>query len=69
MIPAQKDENILLSRRNVIMTALISPFLLNTLLNAQESNEKGSLSTNTETDFVILGGWVFLKNDLFGNLG
>jgi hypothetical protein len=64
---SQKENKILLNRRNFILMALISPFLANTLLTDQKIAVKRSPSIDTEAEFVILGGWVLLKSDLVGN--
>jgi hypothetical protein len=68
MLPHEEDR-IQLGRRDVVLAVLLLPFLVNASVTDLGIVGEGSLSTETKDDFVILGGWVFLKSDLIGNLG
>ncbi|MFZ2160703.1 MAG: hypothetical protein WAW02_00665 [Sideroxyarcus sp.] len=68
-MPSQADDHILLSRRDFMFAAFLFPFLVDTSLADNKISVEGSISLGTESDFVILGGWVLLKKDLTDNLG
>lgn len=61
-------DHIFMSRRNLIFTIFLSPFLVNALIADTKTSVKGSSSANSEDEFVIVGGWVLLKHDLIGKL-
>lgn len=61
----QKDNRLILGRRNFILAALLFPFL--SRLTAYKFTN-GTLSLNEEQEFIILGGWVLLKDDLIEKL-
>jgi len=65
----QKNNRFFLGRRNFILTAFLSPFLIRKLFAANETGQTSPLFSNNENGFVILGGWVLLKDDLFESLG
>jgi hypothetical protein len=65
----QKDNHLLLGRRNFIMTAFMCPFLIGNLRGDNKTLEINPLSSNKEEKFIILGGWVLLNDDLIKNLG
>lgn len=47
----------------------IYPFLISKLMVDNKNWKTDPLSSNKEDEFVILGGWVLLKNDLIENPG
>jgi hypothetical protein len=64
-----ENNHSLLGRRDFILAALLFPFLVRASMTYPENTKGGSLSTDKNAEFVILGGWVFLKSDLIGNQG
>lgn len=68
MLP-HEENHILLGRREFVLGVLLLPFLASTLVTDLKIADDGLLSTETKDDFVVLGGWVFLKSDLTGNPG
>jgi hypothetical protein len=65
----KKNHFALISRRNFIMAAITCPLLLNKMLFNYKNEEIKPLTSNKDEDFVILAGWVLLKDDLIENLG
>lgn len=65
----REDNHILSGRRDFVLAALLFPLLVRTLVTDLEIAGRGLSSTETKDDFVILGGWIFLKSDLIDNLG
>jgi hypothetical protein len=66
MLPYEDNH---MGRRDFILGTLLLPFLASTLVTDLKIAGDSLLSTETKDDFVVLGGWVFLKSDLIGNPG
>jgi len=65
----QKDNRRISGRRNFILTALTSPFLLSNLIAHNIFWGNPLQTPNEKENFVILGRWVFIKEDLTKNQG
>ncbi len=63
-MPKQTHDHALLSRRDFIFAAIMSPFLVNALIADNRIGAERSMSANSQDEFVILDGWVLLKTDL-----
>jgi hypothetical protein len=61
------DDQMLFRRRDFLLAVFLSPLLAKSLLTDEGIDKIGSLFTDAESEFVILGGWVLRKNDLIGD--
>lgn len=67
MLPYQVD-NILLSRRNFILASLMYLFIDRKSVIAPLQTESGTHNKEADSEFLILGGWVLRKDDVFESL-
>jgi hypothetical protein len=63
----QKDHRFYLGRRNFILAMFMYPFLISKLMADNKIGVGSPLFLDEEDGFVILGGWVLLKDDLIQN--
>lgn len=63
----QKDNNIFLGRRNFVLAMFMIPFVISKLTADIKTEAINPLFSNNEDGFVILDGWVLLKDDLIGH--
>jgi hypothetical protein len=64
----QKENRILLGRRKFILATFSLPFLIGNLRAVNKIGEIDSLLPNKEDGFIVLGGWVLLKDDLIKDI-
>ena len=62
----QKHSRLILDRRNFILATLMCPMICRS--KADNHLHPGTLSLVEEEGFIILGGWVLVKDDLIGKL-
>lgn len=58
-----------LNRRSFILAAILSPFITNHIFAESKIEEIDLFSSSNDEKFLILGGWVLLKDDLFEKVG
>jgi hypothetical protein len=65
----KKSNQLILGRRNFILTALISPILISMVFDRQKNKLTHSPLINQDEGFVVLDGWVMLKDELIESRG
>ena len=65
----QIDDHIILGRRKLMLATLALPLLIVNLRAVKKSVEIDSTLSIKDHGFIVLGGWVLLKEDLIGNIG
>lgn len=65
----KKSNQFILGRRNFILTALISPILISMLFESEKNKIPHSRLINEDEVFVVLDGWVMLKDELIESRG
>lgn len=61
---SHKYNQSLIGRRNFLIAGLLSPLLVDAIIPAFKITEVVTLPLADEDNFVILAGWVLLKDDL-----
>jgi|WetSurMetagenome_2_1015567.scaffolds.fasta_scaffold1109309_1 hypothetical protein len=62
----RSDDQFIFARRNFLMAMLIYPFA--SKLMANKNINRGNLFLNEGDGFIILDGWVLVKDDLIEKL-
>lgn len=66
---SKKHNQTELGRRNFMLAALFSPLLLKLVLSTESQVSSTLQLNNVAESFVILDGWVLLKDDLIEQKG
>lgn len=54
----------MVSRRGFLISLVMQPIVIGCILSKIPKNILSEFHLDTDSDFVIINGWVFLKSDL-----